>query len=297
MDDVLRAHGSADHARGVLFIQIKEEFDKCLGGKASITVENGVFSYPQLEGVFPEVDAVLILETVGVGSAAVHEPVDHVLVLDPEDPLTDDQGLETEGIKIQADGIQFSSVGELARVSVLLLGKLDLFGQTRFLSHLTRRAPVLNRALRVVMLVKKCGAEQFKRARNPLGTVIQRVGKILENFRGSFEAGGLQCIILVSGLQVRVGAILEQQFCRLEPVLLDGVVEGGLALDVLGIDLGPIAQQELAELDTLDAVDETGAAVVVWLLDVCVIIDQELDDVKVGHEAGGPHGGGAGVGH
>ena len=80
-------------------------------------------------------------------------------------------------------------------------------------------------------------------------------------------------------------------------MLLDGVVEGGLALDVLGVDLGSIAEEELAELDTLDAVDETGAAVVVWLLDVCVIIDQELDDVKVGHEAGGPHGGGASVGH
>merc|ERR1719499_878277 len=101
VDDVLCVHRGAEHARGVLLVQIKEEFDKSLGCKASITVENGVFSYPQLEGVFPEVDAVLVLQTVGVGGAAVHEPVDHVLVLDAEDPLADDQRLETEGIKIQ----------------------------------------------------------------------------------------------------------------------------------------------------------------------------------------------------
>ena len=90
---------------------------------------------------------------------------------------------------------------------------------------------------------------------------------------------------------------MEEQFCRLEPVLLDGVVEGGLALDILGIDIGPIAKKELTQLYTLDAVDETGASVVVRLLYICVVVHQELDDVKMGHKAGGPHGGGASVGH
>ena len=80
-------------------------------------------------------------------------------------------------------------------------------------------------------------------------------------------------------------------------MLLDGVVQRGLALDVLRVDLGAVTQQELAQLHALHAVDEARAAVEVGLLDVRVVVDEELDDVEVGHEAGGPDWGGARVGH
>ena len=46
-------------------------------------------------------------------------------------------------------------------------------------------------------------------------------------------------------------------------MLLDGVVEGGLELDVLRVDVGAGLEQELAERHGLDRVDEAGAAVVV----------------------------------
>ena len=52
-----------------------------LSSEAGITVEEGILGYPELESVLPEVDAVLVLEAVGVGRAPVHQLVDHVLVL------------------------------------------------------------------------------------------------------------------------------------------------------------------------------------------------------------------------
>ena len=48
-------------------------------------------------------------------------------------------------------------------------------------------------------------------------------------------------------------------------------MEGSLALDVLRIDVGAVFQEELAQLDALHAVDQAGAAVVVWALDVRVV--------------------------
>ena len=74
-------------------------------------------------------------------------------------------------------------------------------------------------------------------------------------------------------------------------------MERRLPLDVLGVHLGSIAQQEFAQLDTLDAVDEAGAADVVGLLDVSIVVDQELHNIEVSLVAGGPQGGGAGVRH
>ena len=46
-------------------------------------------------------------------------------------------------------------------------------------------------------------------------------------------------------------------------MLLDGVVEGGLELDVLRVDVGTGLEQKLAKRDGLDRVDQAGAAVVV----------------------------------
>ena len=52
---------------------------------------------------------------------------------------------------------------------------------------------------------------------------------------------------------------------------LDGVVEGCLALNVLCIDIRPVLQQELAELNALHAVDQARASVVVGSLDVRIV--------------------------
>ena len=52
---------------------------------------------------------------------------------------------------------------------------------------------------------------------------------------------------------------------------LNGIVKGSLALDVLRVDVGAVLQEELAQLDALHAVDQAGAAVVVWALDVRVV--------------------------
>ena len=48
-------------------------------------------------------------------------------------------------------------------------------------------------------------------------------------------------------------------------------MEGSLALDVLCIDVGPVLEQELAQLDALHAVDQAGASVVVGPLDVRIV--------------------------
>ena len=48
-------------------------------------------------------------------------------------------------------------------------------------------------------------------------------------------------------------------------------MEGSLTLDVLCIDIRSVLEQELTKLNALHAVDQTGASVVVWSLDVRVI--------------------------
>ena len=69
-------------------------------------------------------------------------------------------------------------------------------------------------------------------------------------------------------------------------MLLDRVVEGGLELDVLRVDVGARFEQELAERDGLDRVDQAGAAVVVGSLNVGGEPDEQPDDFEVCHEAG-----------
>ena len=138
-------------------------------------------------------------------------------MLGAEDPLADDEGLQPQRVQVQADGVQVVAAGELAGVAVLLLGQLDLLGEPRLVPHLARRAPVLDGALRVVVLVQEGGAEQLEGAGDPLGAVVQRVGQILEDLGRPLEAGRLQRVVLVAGLQVRVGAVTQQQLGRLEP--------------------------------------------------------------------------------
>ena len=94
-----------------------------------------------------------------------------------------------------------------------------------------------------------------------------------------------------------ISSVGEKEFSCFKSVFLYGVMESSLALNVLSVHPGTGSQEELAELHTLDAVDETGAAVKIWFLDVGIVVHQQLDDVQMGHEAGGPHRGGAGVRH
>ena len=63
----------------------------------------------------------------------------------------------------------------------------------------------------------------------------------------------------------------DQPKIYLEKTNLDGIVEGSLALDVLCIDVGPVLEKELAQLDALHAVDQAGASVVVGPLDVRIV--------------------------
>jgi hypothetical protein len=74
-------------------------------------------------------------------------------------------------------------------------------------------------------------------------------------------------------------------------VLLYSVVESSLVLDVSGVDISPVFQEEVAEGGALYGIDETGAPVVVGAVDVGPVLHQVLDDLEVRHEARGPHGG------
>ena len=56
-----------------------------------------------------------------------------------------------------------------------------------------------------------------------------------------------------------------------EKTNLDSIVEGSLALNVLCIDVGPVLEKELTQLDALHAVDQAGASVVVGPLDVRIV--------------------------
>jgi hypothetical protein len=68
------------------------------------------------ENLLPEVDAVLVLKTVRIGRATVHEFVDHVLVVEAEDPLADEEGLEAEAVQVQGQPLQLFTLQELTRV-------------------------------------------------------------------------------------------------------------------------------------------------------------------------------------
>jgi hypothetical protein len=68
------------------------------------------------ENLLPEVDAVLVLKTVRIGRSTVHEFVDHVLVVEAEDPLADEEGLEAEAVQVQGQPLQLFPLQELTRV-------------------------------------------------------------------------------------------------------------------------------------------------------------------------------------
>ena len=80
-------------------------------------------------------------------------------------------------------------------------------------------------------------------------------------------------------------------------MFLNGIMQSSLALDILSIHLRTVSQQELAQLDTLNTVYETSSAVKIRFLYIRIIVDEELDNVQMSHEAGGPHGGRPGVRH
>ena len=57
-------------------------------------------------------------------------------------------------------------------------------------------------------------------------------------------------------------------------------MEGSLALDVLCIDIRSVLEQELTKLNALHAVDQAGASVVVWSLDVRVVCNLNFSVMK-----------------
>ncbi len=62
--------------------------------------------------------------------------------------------------------------------------------------------------------------------------------QVFKDFSGSFQAGRLQGVVLVSALQVRVGSVVEEELGRFKPVLLFSTL---LKLFLLVIDaLGPV---------------------------------------------------------
>ncbi len=68
------------------------------------------------ENLLPEVDAVLVLQTVRIGRSTVHEFINHVLVVEAEDPLADEEGLEAEAVQVQGQPLQLFPLQELTRV-------------------------------------------------------------------------------------------------------------------------------------------------------------------------------------
>lgn len=68
------------------------------------------------------------------------------------------------------------------------------------------------------------------------------------------------------------------------PVLLYGIVECSFALNIFGIHIGTFAYQIRAQFHRLDAVDQTGATIVIWFLYIGTIFHQILNDLQIGHE-------------
>lgn len=60
-------------------------------------------------------------------------------------------------------------------------------------------------------------------------------------------------------------------------MLLNCVMQSGFVLNVTGVDVGALAKQKLAQLDALNGVDKTSAAIEVCKLEVRAGLYQELD--------------------
>ena len=69
-------------------------------------------------------------------------------------------------------------------------------------------------------------------------------------------------------------------------MLLDGVVQSRLLLNVECIDSCSVLQQILAQRNALNAVDEAGTAVKVSSKDVGSVCHQKHDNIKMSHETG-----------
>lgn len=91
--------------------------------------------------------------------------------------------------------------------------------------------------------------------------------------------------------------MLNEQLHCLEPMFLNGVVQGSLHLNVLSIHVGTVLEKIAAQLCALHRVDQARAAVVVRLDYVGTILDEELNNIKVRHEARRAHGRRARIGN
>lgn len=75
----------------------------------------------------------------------------------------------------------------------------------------------------------------------------------------------MQSIVIISGFEVGTGIVIQQELCGFESVLLYSVVQGGLILDICGINVCSVLEEEGAELYALHGIYQTRAAVVIRL--------------------------------
>ncbi len=178
----------------------------------------------------------LVLEGVGIGGTPVHQAVDHVLVAGAEDPLANHQALHPHRVLVEVQGVELLQARELLHTPELTLRLGDDLGQVELVPELARGLPVVERADVVVVIVQEGGTQELVGRSDPVVAVRDVAHQVLEDLGRPFQTGSLKSVILVSGLQESVGSISQEQPGRLEPVLLDGVVQRGLVLDILGVD-------------------------------------------------------------
>ena len=135
-DDILEPDLCRKKSLRVFLVEVQVQFDQGLCREARITIEYGIFVHPEFEGVLPQVDAVLVLERVCVGSSAVHESVDHVLVEGAEDSFANQETLNAESVQVEGNGFEFRSIAELADKSVLDFWRQHRFDQAELVSQI-----------------------------------------------------------------------------------------------------------------------------------------------------------------
>lgn len=86
----------------------------------------------------------------------------------------------------------------------------------------------------------------------------------------------------------KISKLIGKRTGRLKSMLLNCVMQSGLLLNVFGVDVGAIFEQQFAQIDRLNGVDQTSASILVLFRDVGSVFDQEFDHFVVGHETGGP---------
>ena len=97
----------------VFGVEVTEESGQGLSKEAGVAPQDGVSPDSQLQRILPQVDATLELKRVGIRRASVNQAPDHVLVGRAQDPLTNEEALDTKPVPVQAHRLQFLSVTEL----------------------------------------------------------------------------------------------------------------------------------------------------------------------------------------